>query len=237
MLAVGDTTITDVYIVNRKNVHGTAQLVLTARDAKGRLLAQTKRKVKVSGGVVYGENLMTGWQWKVTGSGYVSVDAKLVQQGRTVAAGSDRIYAVAMNAKSIEGTCVVADTTGVLAAYLKSQGIQTTDYKAGRPQGDFMIVGAFEPTQFGSGYSDILEWASTGHTVVIVDNPLRWADLLSDKEIMDYRGFKQLGRSGTEATSSAGHTPSSRACPPTVCSTGSISALPPITAVASVCAT
>lgn len=195
VLAVGDTTTTDVYIVNRKNVHGTAQLVLTARDAKGRLLAQTKRKVKVSGGVVYGENLMTGWQWKVTGSGYVSVDAKLVQQGRTVAAGSDRIYAVAMNAKSIEGTCVVADTTGVLAAYLKSQGIQTTDYKAGRPQGDFMIVGAFEPTQFGSGYSDILEWASTGHTVVIVDNPLRWADLLSDKEIMDYRGFKQLGRS------------------------------------------
>ena len=90
---------------------------------------------------------------------------------------------------------MVADTTGVLAAYLKSQGIQTTDYKAGRPQGDFMIVGAFEPTQFGSGYSDILEWASTGHTVVIVDNPLRWADLLSDKEIMDYRGFKQLGRS------------------------------------------
>lgn len=195
VLAVGDTTTTDVYIVNRKDVHGPAQLVLTAHDAKGRLLAQTKRKVKVSGGVVYGENLMAGWRWKVTSAGYVDVNAKLVQHGRTVATGNDRIYAVAMNAKDIKGTCVVADTTGVLAAYLKSQGIQTLNYRAGRPKGDFMVVGAFEPTQFGSGCSDILEWVYSGHTLVVIDNPERWAELLCDKEVMDYRGSKVLGRS------------------------------------------
>ncbi len=195
VLAVGDTTTVDVYIVNRENVHGTAQLLLTAKDAEGQTVAQTRKRVKVSGGVVYGENLTTGWSWPVTHSGYIRVEATLTQQGRTVATGSDDIYAVKMNAHDITGTCLVADTTGVLAAYLQQQGIRTETYQHGRPQGDFMVVGAFEPTQFGSGFSDILEWVYTGHTLVVVDNTERWADLLCDKEVMDYRGSKVLGRS------------------------------------------
>ncbi len=195
VLAVGDTTTVDVYIVNRKNVHGSAQLLLTAKDAEGRVMAQTRKRVKVSGGVVYGENLTTGWSWPVTRGGYTRVEARLIQQGSVVATGSDDIYAVAMNADGIGGTCTVADTTGVLATYLRSQGVEVQEYRKGRPQGDFMVVGAFEPMQFGSGFSDILEWVYTGHTLVVVDNTERWADLLCDKEVMDYRGSKTLGRS------------------------------------------
>ena len=195
VLAVGDTTTTDVYIVNRKDIHGPAMLQLTARDAQGKVLSQMKKRVKVSGGVVYGENLMTGWKVRIPCAGYVSIEAQLQQHGRTVATGDDKIYAVAMNATGIDGVCAVADTTGVLAAYLDAQGVKTVNYHHGRPQADLMIVGAFEPTQFGSGYSDILEWVYSGHTLVIVDNPTRWADLLCDKEVMDYRGEKALGRS------------------------------------------
>ena len=195
VLAVGDSTTVDVYIVNRKNVHGTAHLLLTAKDAEGRTVAQKRQRVKVSGGVVYGENLTTGWSWPVTHSGYTRVEAKLIQKGGVVATGSDDIYAVAMNAEGIGGICTVADTTGVLAAYLRSQGIEVQEYHKGRPQGDCMVVGAFEPTQFGSGFSDILEWVYTGHTLIVIDNTERWADLLCDKEVMDYRGSKTLGRS------------------------------------------
>ena len=195
VLAVGDSTTVDVYIVNRKNVHGTAHLLLTAKDAEGRTVAQKRQRVNVSGGVVYGENLTTGWSWPVTHSGYTRVEAQLIQKGSVVATGSDDIYAVAMNAEGIGGTCTVADTTGVLAAYLRSQGIEVQEYHKGRPQGDCMVVGAFEPTQFGSGFSDILEWVYTGHTLVVIDNTERWADLLCDKEVMDYRGSKTLGRS------------------------------------------
>ncbi|WP_202595229.1 hypothetical protein, partial [Cellulomonas carbonis] len=42
VLAVGDTTTTDVYIVNRKDIHGPAMLQLTARDAQGKVLSQMK---------------------------------------------------------------------------------------------------------------------------------------------------------------------------------------------------
>lgn len=195
VLAVGDTTTVDVYIVNEKNVHGSAQLLLQAKDASGRLLATTKRKVRVSGGIVYGENLMYGWQLPVTSEGYVSVEAQLLQGGRTVTTGSDQIYAVALSTAGIEGHGMVADTTGIISRYLRTQGLSLTPYHRGRPQGNYMVVGAFEPTQFGSGYSDILEWVYTGHTLVVVDNTERWADLLCDKEVLDYRGSKPLGRS------------------------------------------
>ena len=195
VLAVGDTTTADVYIVNRENVKGSAQLLLTARDAQGHVVAQTKRSVRVSGGVVYGENLSHGWKLKIGTAGYTKVEARLVQKGKTVASGDDMIYAVAVNVKGIEGTCAVADSTGTLSSYLRSLGIKVVDYHKGRPQADFMLVGAFEPAQFGSGCSDILEWVYTGHTLVVVDNTERWAELLCDKEVMDYRGSKSLGRS------------------------------------------
>lgn len=56
-----------------------------------------------------------------------------------------------------------------------------------------MLVGAFEPTQWGSGMSDIMEWVYKGHTLIIVDNAERWAEFLADKEVLDYRGSKKLG--------------------------------------------
>jgi len=195
VLAVGDTTTVDVYIVNEKNIKGPAWLELKAKDAKGRILAAYRSKVRVSGGTVYGENLFCGWRLPVTEAGYIRVEAVLQQGGHTVTTGSDDIFAVRMNAEGIRGRGLVADTSGMIARYLKRLGIDLQPYHRGRPQGDWMVVGAFEPTQFGSGYSDILEWVYTGHTLVIVDNPERWAELLCDKEVLDYRGSKVLGKS------------------------------------------
>ena len=43
--------------------------------------------------------------------------------------------------------------------------------------------------------SDIMEWVYKGHTLIIVDNPERWAEFLADKEVLDYRGSKILGKS------------------------------------------
>ncbi|MCD8030701.1 MAG: hypothetical protein LUF85_07765 [Bacteroides sp.] len=40
-----------------------------------------------------------------------------------------------------------------------------------------------------------MEWVYKGHTLIIVDNPERWAEFLADKEVLDYRGAKVLGRS------------------------------------------
>lgn len=195
VLAVGDTTTVDVYIVNEKNVRGGAQLMLTAKDANGRVMATTKRRVKVTGGVTYGECLSTGWRLPVASDGRIRVEARLLQGGKCVTTGSDDIYAVAVDASGIVGEGLVADTTGTIQQFAQLMGIQLKPYHRGRPEGDYMVVGAFEPTQFGSGISDVMEWVYTGHTLIVIDNTERWAELLCDKEVLDYRGSKPLGRS------------------------------------------
>lgn len=195
VLAVGDTTVVDVFIVNEKNVHGSATLQVTATDENDKVVATMKRKVKVTGGHAYGQLLSCAWPVAIKSKGYTKVVARLLQGNKTVATGHDELYAVQLDASGIGMQGLVADTSGVIARFFESQGIKLKDYKSGRPSGDYMIVGAFEPTQFGSGFSDILEWVYTGHTLVIVDNPERWADLLCDKEVLDYRGSKTLGKS------------------------------------------
>lgn len=195
VVAVGDTTVADIYIVNEKNIRGKAQLRVVARDSLGRIGAAFTGRVSVDGGVVYGQLLKQGLQFAMRHSGYTHIEAALLQNGREVARGSDDVYAVALNASGISGRGLVADTTGSIKSFMNGCGINLSDYRKGRPQGDYMIVGAFEPEQFGSGYNDILEWVYTGHTLVIVDNPTRWAELLADKEVLDYRGYRQLGTS------------------------------------------
>lgn len=195
VLAVGDTTVVDAFIVNEKNVRGQMSLTLTATDSNGNVTAQTFRKVGVTGGTTYGQLLTAGWHVPVTNDGYTRITAVLRQGRKVVATGSDEVFAVRQDATGISGVCAVADTTGITQQFLEANGVKTVKYVKGCPEADYMVVGAFQPTQFGSGFSDILEWVYTGHTLVVVDNTERWADLLADKEVMDYRGSKELGRS------------------------------------------
>ena len=120
----------------------------------------------------------------------------MLYKNKTVAAcGEDKLFAVQLNAEGISTNGSIADTTGTLNDFMQSFGINLPAYKKGIPSGDYLLVGAYEPTQWGSGMSDILEWVYKGHTLIIVDNPERWAEYLCDKEVLDYRGSKVLGKS------------------------------------------
>ena len=178
VLNVGDTTIVDTYIVNEKNLKGNYSLQLIAKDAEGTVLATHVSSVHVKGGNVYGQCLQIGWNFVPRATGYVCIEAKLVKGKKTFATGDDSLFAVSLNTKGITANGSIADTTG---------------YKEGTPSGDYLLVGAFEPTQWGSGMSDIMEWVYKGHTLIIVDNAERWAEFLADKEVLDYRGSKKLG--------------------------------------------
>jgi hypothetical protein len=195
VMSTGDTTTVDVYIVNEKNLHGNYKLRLTAEDARGQSLATTTRNVRVSGGVIYGENLLTGWKFVPAEAGRYTVRAELLGGKQAVTSGSDELLAIHLNTQGITANGSVADTTGTLQAFLKGAGFELPAYRRGTPTGDYLLVGAFEPTQWGSGMSDIMEWVYKGHTLIVVDNPERWAEFLADKEVLDYRGAKPLGKS------------------------------------------
>lgn len=196
VLGVGDTTIVDFYLVNEKNVRGKCLLKARFLDATGQKLATAEFPVNVEGGVVYGQLLKAGWKLKVPVKGYSTVSAELVQNGKTVTNGNDMLFAAQPEKRDIAEDFSVADSTGTLQNYLKSAGIKNQgSYQGGRPNGRFLLAGAFEPQQWGSGMSDLIEWLHEGNTLVVVANAERWAEFLADKEVLDYRGSKVMGKS------------------------------------------
>ncbi len=78
------------------------------------------------------------------------------------ATGNDSLFAVSLNTKGITANGSIADTTGVLSNFMKTVGFDIRNIKEGTPSGDDLLVGAFEPTQWGSGMSDIMEWVYKG---------------------------------------------------------------------------
>jgi beta-galactosidase len=191
----GSNTTVDFHIVNEMNLHGNYQLKATVTGNNGEIIQTQIFPVKITGGNTYGELLKAGWIIPVNTPGYSKVKAELIKNGVTITSGEDQIFAVSAEKPAALPMGMVADTTGILTRFLSAKGIQIKAYKSGTPTGDYLLVGEFEPQQWGSGISDIMEWVYSGHTLIIVNNSERWADFLSDKEVADYRGSKKLGTS------------------------------------------
>lgn len=195
VLAVGDTTTVDAYIVNELGLSGSYTLRLTARDAAGNVVATCSRRVNVKGGNVYGQLLTAGWRFTPKTEGYTTIAAELLR-GKTVAAtGDDRLYAVAVTTEGVPTEGCIADTTGMLQQFMQGVGRPMPTYRKGVPTGRVMLAGAFEPDQWGSAASDIMDWVCEGNTLVIVDGTQRWAEWLASKEVLEYRGAQQMGKS------------------------------------------
>jgi hypothetical protein len=191
---VGDTSTADFYIVNQVNLNGAYNLLIKASDEKGKLLFTKTFPVTVSGGAVYGELLQAGIPVIASQSGYTTVTAELQKNGQSVAKGDDKFYAVQLDASGIPANGMIADTSGVLASFLQSVGVNSfKKFRSGRPEGSYLLVGSFAPQQTGNQLvTDILEWVNDGNTLIVVNNIDAWATHLAQKEALDYRGYKEL---------------------------------------------
>ncbi|RZK34900.1 MAG: hypothetical protein EOO61_12820 [Hymenobacter sp.] len=169
-------------------------LQLKAIDENGKTIYQQNLSVQVTGGTTYGELLAKGIRLSVPSAGYSKMTAQLFQGSKAICTGSDEVFAVQLNTKGI-ANLQVADTSGVMAAYLKSVGVDSfTSFISGRPNGKTLLVGAFEPQQTGNPLvTDILEWVNNGNTLVVACNIDAWAPYLAKKEVVQFRGMQVLG--------------------------------------------
>jgi beta-galactosidase len=194
VLGMGDTSTVDFYIVNEKNLHGSYSLLVKVVDEKGNIFLHKTFSVQITGGNVYGELLHAGLLVVARQQGYTTVTAELQKHGKTITEGDDKFYAVKFDAAGIPANGMVADTSGVLSPFLRSAGVQFKEYNKGRPEGKYLLIGAFQPQQTGNPLvTDILEWVNEGNTLIVVNNIEVWAAHLSQKEVIDYRGSKVLG--------------------------------------------
>jgi hypothetical protein len=195
VLTFGGSTVVDFHLVNEVNLKGDYLLKTTLSDSSGKIIITHTWPVKVTGGNTYGELQKSGWEVPVNTTGYSIVKAELIKNAKTITTGDDRIFAVKTNYPDLKAKGMVADTSGILQRFLSAKGYSTEKYESGTPEGDYLLVGSFEPQQSGSGISDIMEWVYSGHTLIIVNNVEHWADFLAEKEVLDYRGSKKLGTS------------------------------------------
>jgi hypothetical protein len=194
-MAVGDTSMVDFFIVNRLNLNGNYQLLVKAADEKGMIAFTKTIPVRLTGGNVYGELLSAGLPVVAQCPGYLTISAELQREGKTVAIGDDKLFAVRLDISGIPTEGMIADTTGILSNFLKSVGVTSfKEFKSGRPEGKYLVVGGFQPQQTGNPLvTEILEWVNEGNTLIVVNNVDAWAAHLSQKEVIDYRGSKVLG--------------------------------------------
>ena len=197
VVSVGDTSTIDLYLVNEKNISGSYTLNVSAKNAKGVTSWKKSIPVEVKGGIVYGQLLSAGNTFAATVPGYTTITAQLTSGNTTIATGHDELYAIQLNTAGIPDEFSIADTGGVLTSYFKSIGVNKfQNYRGGKPQGSVLLIGSFEPQQTGNPLvTDILEWVNNGNTLIVVNNVEHWADHLAKKEVLDYRGSKELGKS------------------------------------------
>jgi hypothetical protein len=195
VVTAGDSIIIDIFLVNENNISGKYPLKIMLVDEKGVTCEQTSEIVNIPSISEYGLTLTTGKQVPIGTAGSLYAIATLTMS-HTVLEGEERIFSLPkIDRPLLPSRGLVADTTGLLQTYLRSQGAEIENYTTGTPQGNYLLVGAFEPQQWGSNQSDIVDWVQRGGALIIVDNPVRWAEYLADKEVLDYRGAKELGRS------------------------------------------
>jgi len=196
VIPTGDTITADFYIVNEKNIHGDAELEIQVTDPGGKPYLLRKEKVQIKGGDVYGQLLVSNIKVPVNDPGYTTVGAVLRQSSDSVCTGSDLAYAVRFDTTGLSDQIQVADTSGKIQAYFKATGIPYSPYRSGRPGGKVLVIGSFAPLQTGNPLvTDILEWVNNGHRLVVVGNTEAWATHLAKKEIIDFRGIRQMGTS------------------------------------------
>lgn len=196
VLATGDTSIVDFHIVNEVNLTGAYTLEVKVTGSAGQTILLKNIPVSITGGSTYGELLSAGFPVVPMTAGYTTVKADLKKDGKIMATGNDQLFAVKPDINNIPAG-MVADTSMAMEVFLRSAGINTfKEFRSGRPEGKYLLVGAFEPQQTGNPLvTEILEWVNEGNTLIIAGNTEHWASFLAKKEIIDYRGMKELGTS------------------------------------------
>ncbi len=195
VLGVGDTSVIDFHLVNEVDLKGEYTLEFKAIAEGGKVIQSRSIPVKATGGHTYGELLSPGNNFVAQTEGYTIIKAELKRNGQVVASGEDNLFAVKLNTEGVPGDGMVADTSGVMENFLKSAGLNSfKSFKSGRPKGKYLLVGAFDPQQTGNPLvTEILEWVNEGNTLIIAANIEKWATFLGRKEIIDYRGLKEMG--------------------------------------------
>lgn len=194
----GNKSTVDFYIVNEKNIKGKCTLKIEVAD-KGGIYVQKTIPVTLSGGIVYGQLLTENYTLLPRSEGYSTVKAELQQKNKTIAKGEDQLYCVHINPQvQLPKVALYDDSTATIAHCLNRSKIEysVVNTKNFVPENaKILFVGSFNKQMSMPGIeqrNDLLEWVKRGNTIVVLKDADLFAEYLSEKEILDYRGKVQM---------------------------------------------
>nr|WP_051291054.1 glycoside hydrolase family 2 [Pedobacter glucosidilyticus] len=193
VVAENSTIKADFFIVNQNVLKGNYRLEITALH-QNKSIFNKSVNVKVTGGNKYGELIASDIAISNLKSGYTVVKARLFKGDKILSEGSDEVFAVESAVSSLAALGSVYDSSGVIASFLKSKNIKAGNYTKGKPEGKYLIVGNASPKYVRTQTTDIINWVNEGGSLIIVGKAAEWAQHLADKEVIDYRGSKELGK-------------------------------------------
>ncbi|MBN2699392.1 MAG: beta-glycosidase [Bacteroidales bacterium] len=199
VIALGDSILSDFYLVNEMNLQGNLFLRILTQDEYG-TLGESGYNIMVTGGNRYGELLHEGESLKPDNAGYFTVKAQLYDGDRLLAEGSDTAFVIDYRADEFKVPVAVLDTSGEMEQVLRMSGIEhlvpygTFSY----PKEKVLVVGGTLQPSLITGLSrmndPLIDWITQGNTLVITRNADVWAEYLAQREVVDYRGKKTLER-------------------------------------------
>ncbi len=190
----GDEIMADFFIVNEKDLQGNYQLEIVARNAKGNLITQGF-DVRVKGGLVFGQFLKDNVSFKMDEKGYTDIHAYLKKDKKTIAEGTDRVFAVERSA--VHANVHVLDSSGKIQQVLKEANIAFDEVKNEMPSNGVLLLGAqMQPIGKMSDRSKLetlVNWVTSGNTIIVLKNAAFWCEQFASREITEYTGSQNLG--------------------------------------------
>ena len=197
VIQLGELATCDFFMVNEKDLKGNFKLKVTVLNEE-QIISEHVYPVKLTGGNCYGELILKDIDIQPEKDGYTSVYAVLLKGQQEVANGHDELFVVDFNPAKVEGNVAVVDTSGTIQKMLDISGIRnyTVYDKAPMPHENVMIVGETVQPGFIQGNfrqdDPILDWVAAGNTLVVVAGADNWAHYLEQKEVIEYRGRRDV---------------------------------------------
>lgn len=143
ILKAGGKLVTDFYIINEKDINGEYTLHASILDVNGKQCGTFQKKVHVTGGDRYGEQLVDSLVMEVPGKGGLCrIIATLQSENNTtVASGFDDVLSVDLSTNRLEGRGAIWEDGNAMAAFLKGRtAIPVETYANNLGKLDWIIV-------------------------------------------------------------------------------------------------
>lgn len=209
VVELGDTSVVDFYLINETGINGNCELQVTSSDSSGTVLEKIF-PVDIAGGFNYGQLLTTDLSVVPSTAGYCNVNAKLMQNNKTVAEGKDEIFTVNTKTPMVTDTIAYCDdSTHSVEEMLSIAGIENTKlypngqlsqgknanrFADAKPTEKALVIGFDPPKKISRNQNAIFDWIADGNTLIIIKNAEKWADYLNLNEVVDYRGYVTIGK-------------------------------------------